>query len=116
MDQNTKIEYRDKLQEVANEIVTTVLKKDKEYGASWKRRGGVGAYMMLVRKSDRLEQQVLAHGYDIFSALNSPRKSKTIESLRDTLEDQIAYGLLILAEIRVRDIENQKEECEEKSK
>ena len=33
-----------------------IVKKDASYGSSWKKRGGVGAYMMFARKWDRLEQ------------------------------------------------------------
>ena len=31
---------------------------EESYGDSWKRRGGVGAFMMLARKWDRIEKQV----------------------------------------------------------
>lgn len=101
---NEKPTYVDLLIPISQEIVATVKKKDKEYGASWKRRGGVGAYMMLVRKSDRLEEQVKnEYKYDIFAAIEDSQDQR--ETLEDTLTDQIAYGLLILAEIRVRQLE-----------
>lgn len=29
--------------------------KNRDYGGSWKKRGGIGAYMMLARKMDRIE-------------------------------------------------------------
>jgi hypothetical protein len=35
----------------------TIHIKEAEYDASWKKRGGVGAFMMLARKWDRLENQ-----------------------------------------------------------
>lgn len=41
--------------EVLEEGMKILREKDREYGASWKRRGGIGAYMMLARKWDRLE-------------------------------------------------------------
>lgn len=43
------------LEAVANQDVEWLRKKDAEYGSSWKRRGGVGAFMMLARKWDRIE-------------------------------------------------------------
>ena len=41
--------------------ITGLLKAERSYGDSWKKRGGVGAFMMLARKWDRLENQVKAH-------------------------------------------------------
>jgi|TARA_B110000902_G_scaffold101646_1_gene120225 hypothetical protein len=43
-------------------------KAETSYGDSWKRRGGVGAFMMLARKFDRVEHQAQKHGWDIFEA------------------------------------------------
>jgi len=43
-------------------------KAETPYGDSWKRRGGVGAFMMLARKFDRVEHQAQKHGWDIFEA------------------------------------------------
>jgi len=50
--------YMDYLQQVADNDVAELKKKDKEYGGSWLKRGGVGAFMMLARKWDRIEEQV----------------------------------------------------------
>ena len=41
---------------------------EQSYGDSWKQRGGVGAFMMLARKWDRLEKQVEDKHYDIFKS------------------------------------------------
>lgn len=95
--------YPDHLKQIAADIADLLLKKDAEYGGSWQRRGGVGAYMMLVRKSDRMEQQVLKYGYDIFKACQSADLTTT-ENLVDTLKDQVGYGLLILAELKSRGV------------
>lgn len=46
------------LKTVADNDVVYVLIKDKSYGASWKKRGGVGVFMMLARKWDRLEEMM----------------------------------------------------------
>ena len=44
--------------ELANEDIAVLKEKEKTYGESWKLRGGVGAFMMLARKWDRIENQV----------------------------------------------------------
>ena len=41
---------------------------EESYGDSWKRRGGVGAFMMLARKFDRIENQTKDQEWDIFKA------------------------------------------------
>lgn len=46
--------------DVARRDVEELQVKNANYGESWKRRGGVGAFMMLARKWDRLDN-LLAH-------------------------------------------------------
>lgn len=100
---NISQHYSHHIKKVANDIADLLLQKDKEYGGSWQRRGGVGAYMMLVRKSDRLEEQVKnEYRYDIFEACTD--ETKASESLVDTLKDQVGYGLLILSELKARGV------------
>ena len=79
------------LKSVATSIVETVERKDKEYGASWKKRGGVGAYMMLARKWDRIENISKGQHYDIFQAL-----SDNTGDVRDDVRDLVGYLLLVL--------------------
>lgn len=69
-------------------------KKNAEYGGSWHRRGGSGAFFMLARKWDRVEQQVANHNGDLTAAL---RDEKTSEGLHDTLGDLRRYLLLVEA-------------------
>ncbi len=38
--------------------IETLQEKEATYRGSWKRRGGVGAFMMLARKWDRLESML----------------------------------------------------------
>ena len=60
------IEY---VQKIVQEDVEALQKAEQSYGDSWKKRGGVGAYMMLARKWDRMEKQVEElNGYDICRA------------------------------------------------
>jgi hypothetical protein len=46
------------LQRVAESDISGLWRAERSYGNSWKRRGGVGAFMMLARKWDRIEQRV----------------------------------------------------------
>lgn len=58
----------DSIRELCKGDVAELIVKDRDYGSSWRRRGGVGAFMMLARKWDRLENQCKKHGWDIFAA------------------------------------------------
>lgn len=74
--------------------------RDKSYGSSWKQRGGVGAFMMLARKWDRIENLVKKHGYDIFSAVeHDPSPAGIIDDIRDLRR----YLLLVEAEVTLRE-------------
>lgn len=108
------------LQDIANRDVSTLVKKDTEYGSSWKKRGGVGAFMMLARKWDRLETQVTRPGldskYDVFDAIGqdegtlTPPAGEAIarkpappsESVLETIRDLRRYLLLVESEIMLR--------------
>ena len=65
---------------------------DQSYGDSWRKRGGVGAFMMLARKWDRLELQVEKHGYDVFQAVF---KDSRDEGIVDDIRDLRRYLLLV---------------------
>ena len=96
MSHQTNMDY---LVMIAEEDVRTLNEKDKDYGSSWKRRGGVGAFMMLARKWDRLEQQVQLVGYDIFEAVTNDIRD---EGLIDDLRDLRRYLLLVESELVFR--------------
>lgn len=72
--------------------ISSLEKAEESYGDSWKKRGGVGAFMMLARKMDRLENQVKKHGYDIFSAIDLDRRP---EGILDDIQDLRRYLLLV---------------------
>jgi hypothetical protein len=120
--------YLDYLEAVAADDVTGLRKAEESYGDSWKKRGGVGAFMMLARKWDRIEQQVArtlrapvaqrteyigvepkeyivcATPYDIFAhVLADPRP----EGLLDDIRDLRRYLLLVEAELRAQTEQNQ---------
>jgi hypothetical protein len=91
--------YRNNLAVIAETDVEQTLEKDAQYNGSWLRRGGVGAFMMMARKWDRIEPAVAAHSYDIFTAHHADRRA---EGLLDDIRDLRRYLLLVEAEILVQ--------------
>jgi hypothetical protein len=82
------VQYRDNV----------VLKeKEMSYGDSWKKRGGVGAFMMLARKWDRIELQCSELKYDIFQC-----ELNTKDGLLDDIQDLRRYLTLVETEIEMR--------------
>ena len=80
----TKKTYLDYLETVAAQDVTGLRLSHKSYGDSCLRRGGVGLYMMFVRKSDRIEHQVKMFLYDLFAAYKADdRKEGVLDDIRD---------------------------------
>ena len=69
---------------------------EQDYGDSWKKRGGIGAFMMLARKWDRLEKQVKECNYDIFNAVHIDRRE---EGILDDIGDLRRYLALVEAEV-----------------
>jgi len=101
-----------KLDEVAAEDAAGLKKAYESYGDSWKRRGGVGAFMMLARKWDRLENRVrnpmvvtgdpnVTHidSYDLFTHIAVDGRA---EGIIDDVRDLRRYLLLVEAEMRAR--------------
>jgi hypothetical protein len=79
---DTDLEIR--LREIALADVAGLVDAAKSYGDSWKRRGGVGAFMMLARKWDRLENRVANHHHDVFEAIRlDTRREGAIDDVRD---------------------------------
>lgn len=46
------------LDDIAQEDAAGLRRAEEQYGSSWMQRGGVGAFMMLARKWDRIERAV----------------------------------------------------------
>lgn len=109
--ESSSTDYLDRLQEVADEDVEGLKTAQHCYGNSWKSRGGVGAFMMLARKWDRLENRLkfnvkASNGasvgpYDIFGHCAADNRS---EGLIDDVRDLRRYLLLVEAELRARNI------------
>lgn len=94
--------YIDFLEAVMKKDIEQLKLKDNEYGGSWKKRGGVGAYMNVCRKVDRIENQLSKPGtsemgqYDIFSHISNDKRP---EGILDDIRDLRRYLLLIEAEM-----------------
>jgi len=72
------------IQNLADTDVAKLKHAQESYGDSWRSRGGVGAFMMLARKWDRIENQVSKDGYDIFKTINNdPSSSGILDDIRD---------------------------------
>jgi hypothetical protein len=94
---------------VAEEDLAYVDRKDRQYGGSWKRRGGVGAFMMLARKWDRLENmlgQVRSHPpqFNVFDYITSQTTSGEDGTVLAEVRDLRRYLLLVEAEMMARGV------------
>ena len=72
------------IRNLANLDVSKLEQAERSYGDSWRKRGGIGAFMMLARKWDRIENQVTKDGYDIFESIyNDPSDTGILDDIRD---------------------------------
>ena len=72
------------IRKLANLDVSKLEQAERTYGDSWRKRGGIGAFMMLARKWDRIENQVTKDGYDIFESIyNDPSDTGILDDIRD---------------------------------
>ena len=84
---------------ISAEDWTSLDRAEEDYGDSWRKRGGIGAFMMLARNWDRIEKQVFDYTYDIFLALEEDRRP---EGLMDDIKDLRRYLLLVEAHMRTK--------------
>ena len=89
------------LRKLTEEDIERLAKAEESYGDSWKKRGGVGAFMMLARKWDRLENKTNEYGWDIFEAIQDDNRP---EGILDDIRDLRRY-LLLVEEEMVRETE-----------
>lgn len=75
-------QFYDRLLKIGREDAITLVEKGRSYGDSWKRRGGVGAFMMLARKWDRIENIAKSDGWDIFGCA-SRNEGDILDDIRD---------------------------------
>jgi hypothetical protein len=78
---------------LASEDVKGLHNAEQSYGDSWKKRGGIGAFMMLARKWDRIEKQSCDYTYE---------EDKRPEGLIDDIRDLRRYLLLVEAEMALQ--------------
>lgn len=95
--------HMDYLQDVVDEDVRHLIIKERTYGGSWKKRGGVGAFMMLARKWDRIENMVGeklngVRQYDIFDGI-SRNPTGDDGTLIAEIRDLRRYLVLVEAEM-----------------
>jgi hypothetical protein len=82
----------DKIEKIAMRDIAQLQRAEKSYGDSWRKRGGVGAFMMLARKFDRIENQSQACHWDVFGAILDDMSSTGI---LDDIRDLRCYLLLV---------------------
>ena len=85
------------MKDLAQQDILSLIESEKSYGDSWKRRGGTGAFMMLARKFDRIEQQAESCNYDVFKAGNMFGGD---DGLLDDIGDLRRYLFLVEHHIR----------------
>ncbi len=82
----------DKIEKLTQLDVAQLRQAEKSYGDSWRSRGGVGAFMMLARKWDRIENQCKDNHYDIFGTIiDDPSDT----GILDDIQDLRCYLLLV---------------------
>lgn len=99
--QDTNKGYLSHIDELAQNDAKGLHESDKKYSDSWKKRGGVGAFMMLARKWDRIENTMKTQDkpYDIFNALEEDQRQ---EGIVDDIRDLRRYLCLVEAEMLAR--------------
>lgn len=92
------IENYAQIRRIANTDVDQLETKGKHYGRSWLKRGGVGAFMMLARKWDRIENDANSHDFNILEALKVAGFDG--KDLLDDIGDLRRYLLLVESEYK----------------
>lgn len=94
----TDMRHMEFLEIVAVEDCAALREKETTYKGSWKRRGGVGAFMMMARKMDRLEVMALRDNYDVFRMISDDPEGEDGTPLAE-IRDLRRYLLLVEAEM-----------------
>lgn len=97
---NAESKFESRLAALALLDAQGLIRARESYGESWCKRGGVGAFMMLARKWDRLEE-MLSKAEDKYDVLETVRKEvaspgpSSGEQLLDTIRDLRRYLMLV---------------------
>jgi len=100
--------HMDYLNDVCSKDILNLQLKESIYQGSWKKRGGVGAFMMLARKWDRIEN-MLTEGHfdqdrwDIFTEITRKPNGDDGTMLAE-IRDLRRYLILVEAEMMARGI------------
>lgn len=109
-----------RLQEVADNDAAVLVAKDRDYGSSWRKRGGMGAFMMLARKWDRIEsilgrawenpeEGLRAERYDLFAFLEF-NPGDVLDDVRDLRRYLLLVEEYLVSEGRISlDVPNGRE-------
>ena len=83
---------RTNFEDIVEDDVTELEEAHESYGNSWRKRGGIGAYMMLARKWDRLENKAEEYARnDIEKWINLIDSDKEIEVHKNRI-DKYTYS------------------------
>jgi hypothetical protein len=88
------LEHLKFVREIALNDAEFVSEADRQYGGSWKQRGGVGAFFIFARKWDRLENAVRDHTWDVVETVRADQRP---EGAIDDIRDLRRYLLLLEA-------------------
>lgn len=117
MTDNPNLAYHQHIGKIAENDINYVRKKDAQYDASWKRRGGPGAWFTIVRPWDRLSQFMerpkqtgtMTHAMvpvwernDIIGAMVAEKLSGEDGTVTACVRDLRRYLLLLEAEVQER--------------
>ena len=96
------VDHSDEALEVAREDIEGLIIARESYGPSWKQRGGIGAFMMLARKWDRLYQMVCDQNQappgDVAAHITADLDAEG-EAVIDTVRDLRRYLMLVEAQM-----------------
>ncbi len=79
--------------------IETLVDKEGSYGNSWKRRGGVGAFMMLARKWDRIENCLSDRADERYDIVHAMMQDMRDDGILDDIRDLRRYLLLVESEV-----------------
>lgn len=94
--------YLDHIHKVAQEDAEGLRKAHQDYGSSCLKRGGVGLFMMLARKWDRLENLLSKSGAGQWNILEAIKQDSRPEGIIDDIRDLRRYLNIVEAEARAQ--------------
>lgn len=92
------------IEAVLHQDFACLVEKERTYKGSWKKRGGVGAAMMTLRKVDRLENILASSSYDVFQAVAASKGSEADGTALAEIRDLRRYLILVEAELMSRGV------------